>query len=147
MSGHDCWAARSRRGAGSTLTGELEEHISQHCEKLLTCRLHSTTRRTRVRRTIKSARSCRAECASAVFLEENGAPFTLTTKPRIAFSAFTLLACCTRTALGETSPVTKSSDARAIFAQSCGYPSSRVPQWLLEPLHRHSAHSPDATLH
>ena len=36
--------------------------------------------------------------------------------------------------VGKTSPVTKGSDARAIFAQSCGYPSSRVPQWLLEPL-------------
>ena len=47
-------------------------------------------------------------------------------------------ACCTRR---RESPVTKSSDARAIFAQSCGYPSSRVPQWLLEPLHRHTRHT------
>ena len=83
MSGHDCWAARSRRGAGSTLTGELKEHISQHCEKLFTCRLHGRTRSTRSCATSKSARSCRAECASAVFLEENGAPFTLTAKPFI----------------------------------------------------------------
>ena len=36
---------------------------------------------------------------------------------------------------------TFSSDARAILAQSCGYPSSRVPQWLLEPLHRHTRHT------
>ena len=48
------------------------------------------------------------------------------------------LACCTR---GRVISVTKGSDARAILAQSCGYPSSRVPQWLLEPLHRHTRHT------
>ena len=37
------------------------------------------------------------------------------------------------------SSVTKSSEARNIV---CGYLSSRVPQWLLEPLHRTPAHSP-----
>ena len=35
----------------------------------------------------------------------------------------------------------KRSDARAIFVQYCGYPASRVPQWLLEPFHRHIRHS------
>ena len=124
----DCWAARSRHGAGSTLTGELKEHRSQQCRKLFTSGFHGEMQ-LRLRHLPRLVAWCGVpECASAVFLEENGAPFTLTTKPRIAFSAFTLLACCTRTALGETSPVTKSSDARAIFAQSCGYPSSRVPQ-------------------
>ena len=78
----DCWAARSRHGAGSTLTGELKEHRSQQRGKLFSCRLHSQPRRNRAGLTIKSARSCRAECASAVFLEENGALFTLTAKPR-----------------------------------------------------------------
>ena len=39
------------------------------------------TRRAAVRAKFALARSCGAECASAPFLEENGAPFTLTAKP------------------------------------------------------------------
>ena len=31
--------------------------------------------------------------------------------------------------------------ARDTRAQSFAYPSSRVPQWLLEPLHRHNCHT------
>ena len=38
------------------------------------------TRRAAARIEFASARSCRAECASAPFLEENGAPFTLRAK-------------------------------------------------------------------
>ena len=37
-------------------------------------------------------------------------------------------------------PVTNGSDARDT-RQYCGYPSSRVHQWLLEPLHRHTRHT------
>ena len=40
------------------------------------------TRRGAARIEFASARSCRAECASALFLEENAAMFTLTLKPR-----------------------------------------------------------------
>ena len=46
------------------------------------------TPRTVVRIRIALARSCRAECASAPFLEENGAPFTLTAKPRKNFFSY-----------------------------------------------------------
>ena len=69
----DCWAARSRHGAGSTLTGELKEHRSQQRGKLFSCRLHSQPRRNRAGLTSKAARSCRAECASAVFLQRRDA--------------------------------------------------------------------------
>ena len=48
------------------------------------------------------------------------------------------MACCTR---GRVSPVTKRSDARALCAQSLGYHSSRLPQWLLKRLDRNTRHT------
>ena len=74
----DCWAARSRRGAGSTLTGELKEHRSQQRGKLFACRLQTKPRTNRPEFSLKERTDGVPECASAVFLEENGALFTLT---------------------------------------------------------------------
>ena len=56
------------------------------------------------------------------------------------------MACCTRR---WPSPVTKGSDARAILRaiSFIAYPSSRVPQCLLEPLHRHTRHTCAAAGH
>ena len=68
-----CWSCSS---------GETKEHRSRDWRKLFTCRLHGITRGNAACDTIKSARSCRAECASAVFLEENGALFTISSGPR-----------------------------------------------------------------
>ena len=54
----------------------------------------------------------------------------------------------TRVVLCVLISVTKSSDARAIIAQSFAYLSSRVPQWLLEPLHpAQSPHCGDCAGH
>ena len=78
-------AARSRHGAGSTLTGELKEHRSQQRGKLFTCHFQGKMQFC-LRHLPRMVAWCGVpECASAVFLEENGALFTITSEPRMCF--------------------------------------------------------------